>query len=169
MDQRGPQPSKSRSETPKLIRENVRGEVPTSPDDARESVGSIGQQYSFPGYDDKHEEEHIASNQCHRVYNLGKDFTLYDEDPSRHMCSVNPARKSATEDEDEIMESIEIDNTTDLRKDTTPHLRLPPPPPRPRRLSTPDFSDNEKTTNFFESLEILGERHRRGHVNEDCK
>lgn len=107
----------------------------------------------------------MADNR-HDAPNLGHDFILFDDSTRPHFLK-NRRGDYLDHDEDEIMDSIEIDDATERKGEPTPHLQRPPPP-RAKKLLTPNFSDGEETTTFFEPLDMVGQRQRKSRNDLRC-
>lgn len=129
------------------------------PTEIWEMITSASQQQHLPSQDKEIEDDCIANKHCDAP-NLGHDFILFD-DSTKPRFSKNRRGDCLYHDDD-------IDYATEKQSQLTPHLQRSPPP-RPRRLLTPDFSNDEEPTNFFEPLDTVEHRRRQSRIDLRCK
>ena len=135
------------------------------PTEIWEMITSASQQQHLPTQNKEIGGDCMADNR-HDGSNAGHDFILFDDSTRPHF-SKNPRGDCLEHDVDEIMDSIEIGDATERRGEPTPHLQRPPPP-RPKQLLTPNFTDDEEMTTFFEPLDMVGHRQRKSRNDLRC-
>ena len=121
-------------------------------------ITSASQEQLLPSQD-KEIGEDCMVYQRYDAPNLGHDFILFDDSTRLHFAK-NRRGRGLYHDDNEMMDSIGIDDATEKKSELTPHLQRSPPP-RPRKFLTPDFSDDEETATFFEPLDMVEERQRK--------
>lgn len=102
----------------------------------------------------KHQEGNYAG-QGHWGRAFREDFVLFDEGPRQH-STMTHVDKDYSDNDEEMIESIEGADRTEWNMEDIPHLPLPPQP-RPARLPTPDFDDEIPPT-FFPPLDTVGNK-----------